>query len=382
MKVAVVAHADKTLGDGLPALRRALARAGVDEPLWYEVPKAKKAPAQVERALDAGAELVFAWGGDGTVRRCLGVLAGTGVPLAVLPAGTANLFATNLGIPAELEPAVQVGLHGHTRTIDVGRFEKERFAVMAGAGFDAEMIRDADDLKKRIGRAAYLFSGTRHLRLAGFDAEIEVDGADWYEGPATCVLLGNLGDVLGGIELFPDARPDDGMLELGVCTAEGIAQWTRTLARTAVSDPGKSPFVRVTKARKVKVGLDRKVRYELDGGDRSKVQGLQGEGGRGRATRPRPPDETPRSDEHGRHSNISAARASVHEVKSIRRFDCLTRAGSNGSPAAASSPAARSTRSSASSPSRWHSARAARRPPGRARWPRSPSTPAGRSCSS
>ena len=121
MKVAVVAHAVKTLGDGLPALRRALAKAGVEDPLWYEVPKAKKAPGQVERALDAGADLVFAWGGDGTVRRCLSVLAGTKIPLAVLPAGTANLFATNLGIPSELEQAVQIGLHGQTRKIDVGR---------------------------------------------------------------------------------------------------------------------------------------------------------------------------------------------------------------------------------------------------------------------
>ncbi len=272
MKVAVVAHAEKTLGDGLPALRRALAGAGVEDPLWYEVPKAKKAPAQVERALDKGADLVFAWGGDGTVRRCVGVLAGTKVPLAVLPAGTANLFATNLGILRDLEEAVRIGLQGATRRIDVGRFGKERFAVMAGAGFDAEMIRDADDLKERIGRVAYLFSGARHLRLGSFDAEIEVDGADWYEGHATCVLLGNLGDIFGGVEVFPDARPDDGVLELGVCTAEGLAQWTRTLARTAVSDPAKSPFIRVTKAKRVKVKLDRKVRYELDGGDRSRVQ--------------------------------------------------------------------------------------------------------------
>jgi diacylglycerol kinase (ATP) len=272
MKVAVVAHAEKTLGDGLPALRRVLSEAGVEQPLWYEVPKAKKAPEQVERALDAGAELVFAWGGDGTVRRCLGVLAGTKIPLVVLPAGTANLFATNLSIPRDLEQAVQIGLHGLTRKIDVGRFENERFAVMAGAGFDAEMIRGADDLKERVGRVAYLFSGSRQLQLAGFEAKIKVDGADWYEGPATCVLLGNLGDILGGVEVFPDARPDDGLLELGVCTAEGLAQWTRTLARTVVSDPGKSPFVRVTKARRVKVELDRRVRYELDGGDRSKVR--------------------------------------------------------------------------------------------------------------
>ena len=272
MKVAVVAHAAKTLGAGLPALRRALAKAGVEEPLWYEVPKAKKAPAQVRRALDEGAELVFAWGGDGTVRRCVGEIAGTEAALAVLPAGTANLFATNLGIPRDIARAVAIGLRGDRRKLDVGKLGKERFAVMAGAGFDAAMIRDADSLKERIGRAAYLWSGSRNLDLDGFGAEIEVDGTPWFDGSATCILLGNLGDIFGGVDLFPAARPDDGVLELGVVTAEGLVQWSRTLARTAIGNPNKSPFVRTTKAKSVEVKLDRKVRYELDGGDRSKVQ--------------------------------------------------------------------------------------------------------------
>ena len=155
MRVAVVAHAAKTLDGGLPELRRVLETAGVPAPLWYEVPKAKKASAQVERALDEGAELVFAWGGDGTVRRCIDVIAGSKARLAVVPAGTANLFATNLGIPCDIEAAVAIGLRGDIRRLDVGRFGRERFAVMAGAGFDAAMIRDADDLKDRIGRAAY-----------------------------------------------------------------------------------------------------------------------------------------------------------------------------------------------------------------------------------
>jgi diacylglycerol kinase (ATP) len=275
MRVAVVAHAEKSLGGGLPELRRALEAAGVDDPLWYEVPKAKRAPQQVQRALDEGAELVFAWGGDGTVRRCIDVLAGSNVDLAVLPAGTANLFATNLDIPQDIEQAVAVGLRGERRRVDVGRFKKERFAVMAGAGFDAAMIRDADDLKARVGRAAYLWSGSRNLPAKSFGAEIEVDGTDWYEGQATCILLGNLGDIFGGVNVFPDARPDDGMLELGIVTADGLLQWTRTLARTAVGDPNRSPFVRTTKARSVRVKLDRKVLYELDGGDRSKVKSFK-----------------------------------------------------------------------------------------------------------
>ena len=75
--------------------------------------------------------------------------------------------------------------------------------------------------------------------------------------------------------MFPDARPDDGVLELGIVTAEGLLQWTRTLARTAIGDPNRSPFVRTTKASSVEVALDRKVRYELDGGDRSKVKSFR-----------------------------------------------------------------------------------------------------------
>jgi diacylglycerol kinase (ATP) len=271
MKVAVVAHADKRLGGGLPELRRVLGAEGIEDPLWYEVPKAKKAPACVRRALDEGADLVFAWGGDGMVRRCAGELAGEEAALAVLPAGTANLFATNLGIPQDIEEAVAIGLGGERRRLDVGRFGDERFTVMAGVGFDAAMIRGAEDLKERAGRMAYLWSGSRSLGEEAFDAEVEVDGTDWFDGRATCVLLGNLGALFGGVEVFPDARPDDGRLELGVVTADGILQWARTLVTTATGDPARSPFVRATKAKTVKVELGRKVRYELDGGDRKKV---------------------------------------------------------------------------------------------------------------
>lgn len=275
MKVAVVAHAEKTLGDGLPALRRALAAEGVDDPLWYEVPKAKKAPQAARRALDEGAELIFAWGGDGTVRRCIGEVAGSDARLAVLPAGTANLFASNLGIPADIERAVAIGLRGMPRRLDVGCFAGERFGVMAGVGFDAAMIRDSDALKEKVGRLAYLWSGTRNLPAETFAAQIEVDGTEWFDGTASCILLGNVGELFGGVAVFPDARADDGMLELGVVTADGLVEWTRTLARAAAGDPSKSPFVRTTKARKVAVKLDRKVRYELDGGDRTKVKSFK-----------------------------------------------------------------------------------------------------------
>jgi diacylglycerol kinase family enzyme len=154
MKVAVIAHSGKALDGGLPQLRRVLDAAGVSDPLWHEVPKSRQAPARVRRVLEQGAELIFAWGGDGMVQRCVGELSGSQTSLAIIPAGTANLFASNVGIPKSIEGAVEVGLHGARHDFDLGRFNGERFAVMAGAGFDAAMIRDAGGLKDRIGRGA------------------------------------------------------------------------------------------------------------------------------------------------------------------------------------------------------------------------------------
>ena len=89
------------------------------------------------------------------------------------------------------------------------------------------------------------------------------------------MLVGNVGELFGGVEVFPDAEPDDGVLELGIVTAESAMQWTRTIARTVVGDAQRSPFVRATTAHTVKVELDRKVLYELDGGDRSKVKSFK-----------------------------------------------------------------------------------------------------------
>jgi diacylglycerol kinase (ATP) len=276
VKIAVVANAAKAHGGDLLEVRRALERAGVTDPLWHEVPKSRKAPKVVERALADGAELVFAWGGDGLVQRCIDALAGTDVPLAVLPAGTSNLLATNLDLPLDLEDAIAVGLGGERRRIDVGRLNGERFAVMAGAGIDSAMIRDVDGvLKDRLGRVAYVWAGLKNLRSKPFGVEVEVDGVTWFHGDVTCILVGNLGSLFDGIEVFADARPDDGKLEVGVITADGFAQWARAAARTMLANAEASPFVRATHAERVKVKLSRKVLYELDGGDRTKTKSLK-----------------------------------------------------------------------------------------------------------
>jgi diacylglycerol kinase (ATP) len=274
--VAVVAHARKSFGGGLPELRKVLAHEGVTDPLWYEVKKSRKAPKCAQKAMAEGADVLFVWGGDGTVQRCIDAVAGTGAVVAILPAGTANLLASNLLIPNDLAEAVRVGLHGDRRPLDTGSVNGEHFAVMAGAGFDARMIADADrGMKDRLGRAAYLYTGARNLGARRVEARVEADGEPFFAGRVSCVLAGNVGRILGGIEAFAGAKPDDGYLELGVITAQNAFEWLRTFGQVALGRAEQSRFVEVTRGKEFLIRFDRKIPYQLDGGARPPVKKMR-----------------------------------------------------------------------------------------------------------
>jgi YegS/Rv2252/BmrU family lipid kinase len=271
--IAVVAHQRKTLDGGLDELRRRLTDAGPDKLIWHEVPKSRKAPKQVRKALKAKPDLLVVWGGDGIVQRSLDVLAGSKTPVAIIPAGTGNLLATNLGIPHNLEQAVEIALRGRRHRIDLGKLAGEHFGVMAGVGFDGAMIHDADrKMKERLGKLAYVWTGLRHVNGEPATARITVDGVKWFDDEASCVLIGNVGTITGGIRAFDDAKPDDGWLDVGVATAQGALQWARALGTMAVGRSDRSPFVRTTRARRIEVTLKSKMEYELDGGARTRTK--------------------------------------------------------------------------------------------------------------
>ncbi len=244
--------------------------------IWYEVPKSRKAPAKVRKALKKGADLLFVWGGDGMVQRCADALVGSDATIAIIPAGTANLLAHNLGIPQDLAEAVHIGFHGQRRQLDLGWIAGEHFAVLAGVGFDADMIRDADrGLKTRLGRLAYLRAGVRNVGMDPTHLKIKIDGTAWFEGDATCVMLGNVGTILGGIQVFDDASPDDGWLDVGVSTATGPLQWARLFGQISTGSAVRSPFIRTTRAKRISIKLAAPVAYELDGGARSKTKRIK-----------------------------------------------------------------------------------------------------------
>jgi diacylglycerol kinase (ATP) len=265
----VLLHEGKSLGDGPDELRRGLIDAGFADVPWCGVAKSKQAPRRVRRLLDEGVERLIVWGGDGTVRRCIDTLVAENakVELAILPAGTANLLAKALHIPIDLRGALDVALYGDVHSIDIGVANGVAFAAMAGTGFDAMMIRDAADAKDRLGRLSYIRAGVRNLRTSRADVKVRVDGRDWFEGRVSCVLVGNIGRILGGIEVFPHARYDDGLLDVGVLTAHRRTDWLRVGARAVFGRIDGSPLVQMTQATRATIRLDRKMPWELDGGD-------------------------------------------------------------------------------------------------------------------
>jgi len=274
--IAVIAHEGKSLGGGLDELRTELAARGQSSPMWFQVPKSKLVPKAVRKALKGGAELIIIWGGDGSVQRCLDTLAGSSVPLAILPAGTRNLFATNLGIPKSVPEAVDAALNGFERTIDLGRVNGEHFGTMMGIGLDADMIKDADGgLKDALGRLAYVWTGARSINSSRFEARVDVDDKRYFKGAAGCVLVANMGQLTGGIEAFPDARPDDGLLDVGVITADSLLDWSRALTSTALGKAASSPFVEITRGKRIDIRTDRRLLYEIDGGEREKTKKLK-----------------------------------------------------------------------------------------------------------
>jgi len=219
---------------------------------------------QARQAVADGAELVLACGGDGTVNACAEALAGTGVTMAVLPAGTGNLLARNLGIPLELPDALEIAFAGRDRPLDVLAAGDLRFLVMAGLGFDAALIRDTDErLKERLGWLAYLGGFVRAIkRQRRTRFEIRLDDRPPMGRRAIGVLVGNVGQLEAGITLLPDAAPDDGRLDVIVLAPRSGWDWPVLAGRILGRAVRRSD---VFSGRRVRISADRPVPFEFDG---------------------------------------------------------------------------------------------------------------------
>ena len=216
-------------------------------------------------AITAGACLVFAVGGDGTVRACAQALAGTAVPLAIVPRGTANLAARALGIPARLDAALACGFGGHERRIDLATADGITFVAMAGLGTDAAVVGATPArLKAGAGWPAYAVVGARHARGRHAAFGISLDGRP-LATTAGSVVVGNVGLLPGGFRLLPDARLDDGQLDVGVLAPSSLLDWGVVAHRVLTGSRRNDRRLARYRARRVVIHADRDLPRQVDG---------------------------------------------------------------------------------------------------------------------
>ncbi|GEK86133.1 diacylglycerol/lipid kinase family protein [Microbacterium aerolatum] len=274
-------------------LRKAVAEHLGDDVRWWETTPDDPGHGMAQDAVAAGCSVVIAVGGDGTVRAVAETLAGTDAALGIVPQGTGNLLARNLDVPLENIPAALRRIKGgEPRQIDLGWVRTDdgerAFAVMVGFGVDAQMLVETDDdLKDRAGWLAYVEAMGR--AMAGTEmtgVTLTIDDGEPQEVRGHTLLIGNCGMVQGGVRLLPDAKLDDGRLDLLLVSADGALQWLDTV-RSVVWDNGirriltrgesavSTESTQHLTAERVRVELEQPLAFEVDGEEFGEVSSFE-----------------------------------------------------------------------------------------------------------
>jgi diacylglycerol kinase family enzyme len=217
--------------------------AGWEQTLWFETSVEDPGGGQTREALEAGATMVLAAGGDGTVRAVAEVVQGTEASLALLPSGPGNLLARNLSLTLnDVQHSVHSAFAGGDRSIDValsdiyredGSHTRHAFLVMAGFGIDAKMLAATDDeLKAKVGWLAYVKAFVTVLRDKNLlRLRFSMDGEDVRRMRANTLIIGNAGSLPGNILLLPEAAVDDGQLDVVILRPEQLIGWLQIIAK-------------------------------------------------------------------------------------------------------------------------------------------------------
>jgi diacylglycerol kinase (ATP) len=244
---------------------------GWERALWLETTTEDPGRAMTEQAVRERVDLVLGAGGDGTIRVICSGLAHTGIPFGLIPAGTGNLLARNIGIPLDEVAALGVAFDGVDKAIDLVRLAvddkpPDHFAVMAGIGLDAVIMEGVDaKMKKAVGSAAYFVSAARNANHPAMHATISVDDDPPIRRRAHLIVVGNVGFLLANIQLIPGARADDGMLDVLVASPRTLRDWVRLTTRVLARRRQPDDQLDRLKGHRVTITVEERDRVQLDG---------------------------------------------------------------------------------------------------------------------
>ncbi len=270
-RCAVVYNPIKVSEDLRNAIEQQAMKTGWDDAIWLATPAEDPGPAITAEVVSADVDRVIAAGGDGTIRLVADRLAGSGIPMAVVPVGTGNLLARNLDIPLTEPEALAVAFGQHTRQVDlvkltVDGLPSEHFAVIAGLGVDAMIMDETNpDLKDAIGPGAYFVAAAKALGRTPIHMWITLDDHRPQHRYAMICAIGNVGELAGNLTLIPHASPDDGKLDVYVASPRRLVHWLRVVLRLLTLRPRRDDRVDQWQGRQVEVRLRHPDPYQLDG---------------------------------------------------------------------------------------------------------------------
>ncbi len=245
--------------------------AGWSTPTWHLTTVEDSGTGQAHEAAVAGADLAIVCGGDGTVREVCAELAGTGIPVGIVPAGTGNLLARNLDIPLYVRAAIDVALSGQDRAIDMvsvtgDGLDKTHFMVMAGMGLDAALMEGvSEELKAKVGWLAYVWSALKSLMFPVTKVEISIDGGEPTTHRARTIVVGNVGYLQAGMPLLPDATIDDGLLDVVILYPRRFLSWLPMVYRVLAKRPRTDDAINRMTGRTVSIKAASDTPRQLDG---------------------------------------------------------------------------------------------------------------------
>ncbi len=253
---------------------------GWKPPLWLETDPEDPGHQMAKDALHRQVDLVIVAGGDGTVRVVCSELVGSGVPVGLIPAGTGNLLARNLGVPLDEQEAFEVTFAGTPKPVDVVRYTvdsgTEHFVVMSGMGADAEvMASTSSELKKVVGSAAYFLAAAQKVGTTPYDFTITLDDGEPVQRHAMFALVGNVGTLQANIRLFPEASPTDGLLDVLIANPSGVSDWAK-VASGLLGGAEVEPL-EYAQGTKVVVESADPVGYQLDGDAEGETRRMEAE---------------------------------------------------------------------------------------------------------